>query len=148
MKKAIIALIAVGVLAIGTVSYAHMWGGGPGYGGPMMGYGQGWGGPMMGYGPGWGGGPMMGYGPGYGYKSEEAKKFLGETTDLRKELNDKAFQYREAWRTGDEKKAEALEKEIGTLQGKLYEKAKAAGFTGGYGPGWGNHPCGGPFADR
>lgn len=129
MKKTIIAVMVLGVLALGTVAYAHMWGGG-----------QGWGGHM------WGGGP------GWGYQGEESKKFLDETAGLRKDLNDKTFQYREAWRAGDEKKAEALEKEISELQGKLYDKAKESGYFTGRGYGWGpgmmwggNHPCGGPY---
>jgi hypothetical protein len=62
MKKLLIALMAVSVLALGTAAYAHMWGGGPGWGG---------GGQHM-----WGGGPGYGSGPGmmYGYGDKESRK--------------------------------------------------------------------------
>lgn len=103
MKKAIIALIAMGVLSFGALSYAHMWG----------------------------------YGPGRGYQGEESGKFLDETADLRKQLHEKTFEYREAYRAGDEKKVEALEKEITGLQEKLHDKADAAGVSRGYGRGFG-----------
>jgi hypothetical protein len=143
MKKAVAVIAVVAALAIGTAAWAA-WGGGPGYGhmgyGPgygMMGYGPGYGmmgygpGYMMGYGPGYG---MMGYGPGYGPESE---KFLKETADIRRELNTKTFEYNEALRTGDEKKAEALAKDIEVLTGKLNAKApEGRTFArGGYGYG-------------
>ncbi len=114
MKKAIIALIAIGILSVGAVSYAHMYGSGPGR----------------------------------GYQGAESGKFLDETADLRKELHEKTFEYREAYRAGDEKKAEALEKEITGLQEKLLDKAGDAGvFAGrgrrGFGPG--GYGCQGPY---
>jgi Spy/CpxP family protein refolding chaperone len=136
MKKLLIALMAVGVLALGTAAYAHMWGGGPGWGG----------GQHM-----WGGGPGYGSGPGmmYGYGDKETRKFFDETADQRKELHNKMFEYREARWAGDAEKAEALEKDISELQAKMYEKAEGAGITkrfgrGGYGPGG----CGGPGYGR
>jgi hypothetical protein len=95
MKKLLIAIMAVTVLALGTAAYAHMWGG------------QGWGGGQHM----WGGGP--GYGPGagmmYGGGDKESRKFFEETADLRKELHNKMFEYREARWAGDEEKVEALE---------------------------------------
>jgi len=76
---------------------------------------------------------------------------------LRKQLSEKMFEYREAYRAGDDKKVESLGKEIYALRNQLREKAKEAGFTGGwgarrgygprgsgYGPGW----CGGPYGSR
>lgn len=129
MRKALIALLAIGILSTGAVAYAHMWG--------------------------------PGTGPGWGYQSDEGKKFLDETAELRGELHKKMFEYREAWRTGDEKKVTALDKEISGLQEKLYDKAREAGistdrgFGGGFGPGmmWGygrgsgpgGYGCQGPY---
>jgi hypothetical protein len=136
MKKVLVVLTAVAVLGFGAVAFAA-WGGpgyghmGPGYGG--YGYGMGPG-MMYGYGPGYG--PMMGYGPGYGAGDET---FLKETADLRRTINEKRFDYYEAVRTGDEKKAESLSKELDTLYDKLAEKApegfRGRGYArGGYGP--------------
>jgi hypothetical protein len=92
MKKLIAAIAVVSILAVGAIAYAHgngAWGGGhmggQGYGGHMGG--QGYGGHMMGQA--YGGHMMGGYGSGYGTD----QKFLDETTDLRKELHNKRFEY-------------------------------------------------------
>ena len=145
MKKLLIAFMAVSVLALGTAAYAHMWGG-PGWGGGQH---------MWGGGPGYGAGPGYGPGPGmmYGRGDKESRKFFEETADLRKELHNKMFEYREARWAGDEEKLEALEKEIGELRAKVYEKADASGITkrsgrGGYGYGSGPGGCGGPGYGR
>lgn len=103
MKKALIAFLAIGILSLGAISYAHMWGSGPGFQG-------------------------------------QDSKFFDETVDLRKELQEKMFDYQEAYRAGDEKKLETLEKEITGLQEKLYDKAKDAGVYGGRGFGRGFGP--------
>jgi len=135
MKKLVAVMVAVGVLSLGAVAFAH-WGGGSGY----------YGGPMMG----WGGGPGMMWG--YFGGDEDSGKFLDETVDIRKQLNDKRFEYGEAYRAGDEEKLKALDAEIEKLGEKLNEKAgqRARGFGGrggvarggyGYGPG----ACGGPY---
>jgi hypothetical protein len=148
MRKAIIAIGVVALLAFGTAAYAHMsgWGGGPGYGG---GYGMG-----PGYGHMYGGGPGYGHmGPGYGTDTEEAQKFLEDTADLRRELHEKRFDLREAYRTGDEEKAEAIEKEIDELREKLADKGgfekgawRGYGKGRGYGPRAGGYGyCGGPY---
>ncbi|MCG2722600.1 MAG: hypothetical protein L6290_11420 [Thermodesulfovibrionales bacterium] len=83
MKKVLISLAVVAVLAIGVAVYAQGtgWGGNytPGYGYHMMG--QGYGGHMIG----WRGG---------GYD----QKYLDETADVRKELTTKKFEYFEAIR--------------------------------------------------
>jgi uncharacterized membrane protein (DUF106 family) len=102
MKKLLIAIMAVTVLALGTAAYAHM-----------------------------------------------SRKFFEETADLRKELHNKMFEYREARWAGDEEKVEALDKDISELRAKMYEKAEGAGITkrsgrGGYGSGG----CGGPGYGR
>ncbi len=98
-----------------------------GYGmgpGMMRGYGMGRG--MMG-GYGMGRGMMGGYGmgPGYYTYSPECQKFYDETAALRRELNNKRFEYFEAIRnpktTGDV--AEKIEKEIRELEEKIYARA-------------------------
>lgn len=117
MKKALVVVSVVAVLAIGTVAFAH--GGFGGYG-------------MMGYGPGYG---MMGYG-GTDGTSPEFKEFLDKTTDLRRDLAQKRFEYMEAYRTGDAKKAEKVAGEIETLTAKVRELAPATGGAFAY-----NRPC-------
>lgn len=135
MKKVLVVLTVVAVLGLGAVAFAAWGGPGYGYGGYAMGPGM-----MYGYGPGYG--PMMGYGYGYGAtNSAENQKFLKDTADLRQTINQKRFDYAEAVRNGDEKKAEALSKELDDLYNKLSEKAPE-GYTGngyarggyGYGP--------------
>jgi hypothetical protein len=111
---------------------------GRGYGmGPgMMGQGQGRGygmGPgMMGQGWGYGMGPgMTERGSGYGYgQSEQCQKFFNETSDLRKELNTKRFEYSEAIRNPKTKPETIgkLEKEIYEMQEKVYKKAPPGCF--------------------
>jgi hypothetical protein len=152
MKKLIVAIGVLTLLAAGTAAYAHMSGWGGGYG---PGYGHMYGGGP-GYGHMYGGGPGYGHmGPGYGQMwqgdSEEGKKFLEETADIRRELHEKRFDLREAYRTGDEEKAEAIEKEVEELRDQLAEKGgfdkDARRGTGrGYGPRAGGYGyCGGPY---
>ncbi len=131
MKKVLITLTVVSILALGSMAFAH------GYGG--------WGGGHM-RGPGYGEGHMMG--PGYsghmgswtgqGYGTEPTdQKFLNETADLRKDLNDKKFEYFEAQR--DPKSTNItlakLEKKIYELQEKIYKDVprSASRGAGGYG---------------
>ncbi len=125
MKKLLIGLALISLVAVGAVAYGHETGGWGGYG-----MGTGYGGHMIGYGH---MGPMMG---GYGYD----QKFLDETAELRKELNEKRFEYLEALRSPDTtpEKIAGLEKEIYELQAKVYEKSPRKGFTGpgGYGHCW------------
>jgi len=110
-----------------------------GYGmgpGMMGGYGMGPG--MMG-GYGMGPGMMGGYGMGpcmmgrysyqgdSGYKdyAEKYQKFLNDTTQLRRELHDKQFDYFEAMRNpeANHEKITKLENEIHDLQKEINEKA-------------------------
>ncbi|MEN8265123.1 MAG: hypothetical protein ABFR82_16885 [Nitrospirota bacterium] len=127
MKNLVIAIAVVSVLALGTLAFAHGtggWGGGymmgPGYGGHMTG--PGYGGHMMGRGA-----PTIGI----------DRRFLDETTDLRKEIHEKRFEYFEARRNPGTttETLTTLEREIGELQEKLYAKAprSAKGGFGGYG---------------
>lgn len=140
MKKTLMAVSVLMVLGLAAVAFAH----GPGYGGHMagpghMGYG-GYGGHMAGPGHmGYGGygGHMMG--PGHmGYAEEgEVAEFLEKTAELRREIHQKRFDHREALRTGDEAKAEALAKELDALAEKLV-KATPESIAKGR-AGYGNH---------
>jgi hypothetical protein len=142
MKKTVAVIAAVALLSIAAVASAHMWGwgGGPGYG-PHM---RGWGG-----GPGYGT-HMYGWGPGYGL-SDEDRTLLEETSDLRRQRHAKVFDLREALRTGDSEKAEAIEKEVTELDKQLRDKlgprfGRGYGkgpYAGGYGRG-GGWRCPGP----
>lgn len=132
MKKLLVALILISLIAGGAIAYGHGWGGygtGHGYGGHMMG--QMTGGHMMG--PMWGG-----YGHGYGYGYDQ--KFLDETRELRKQLHDKRFEYHEAIRNPETTTETliAIEKEIRELKEEIYEKSPRRGLrgSGGYGPCW------------
>jgi hypothetical protein len=144
MKKIIIASVLIVGLAAGF-AYSH-GNGRAGYGNNMMGssYGMmGGGNGMMGRGNGMMGGGygMMGgnggegnyydcpgaasFGQG-GWNSEPHQKFLEETVGLRKEMNDKRFDYMEAQRnpnTSREQLAE-IEKEMIDLRTQLSAKAE------------------------
>jgi hypothetical protein len=137
MKKIIIASVLIVGLAAGF-AYSH-GNGRSGYGNNMMGSSYG----MMGGGNGMMGGGygMMGsnggegnyydcpgaasFGQG-GWNSEPHQEFLEETVDLRKEMNDKRFDYMEAQRnpnTSREQLAE-IEKGMIDLRTQLSEKAE------------------------
>ena len=131
MKKILIAtVLAVGLASAGFV-YAH--GGSYGGGYDMMG-GSGYG--MMG-GGGYGMGPGMMYGDGgygcpgaagygqNGWNSENNQKFLADTVQLRKEMNDKRFEYQEALRNPKTTREQlsTLEKGMIDLRTKLADKA-------------------------
>lgn len=125
MKKLLIGLVLLSVIAVGAIAYGHGMEGVDdyGYGGHMMGVDSG---HMMGMGP-W----MM---RGYGY--QRYQKFLDETVDLRRELNSKRFDYFEALRNPNTtpERIERLEKEIQELEDKIEEKAPRIGskrFGGG-----------------
>lgn len=102
---------------------------GPGMmGGGMMGRGM-MGGGMGMMGPGMMGPGMMGYGMGSGGgygDPEKYNKFLDDTVDLRKKIQDKTFEYYEAMRNPKTTMGSLAkkEKEINELQQKLYEKAQ------------------------
>ena len=65
-------------------------------------------------------GGMMGYG-----SEEDQQKFLDDTTDLRREMHNKKFEYNEALRKPDTKPATLLklQKEMLEIKVKMYEKA-------------------------
>ena len=154
MKKILVASILAVGLATGGYAYAHggeirmetqsgtayamMGGGGGGYG--MMG-GSGGGYGMMG---GNGGSGSMSNGNGYGryngsdkyqgqnrsgqnsWTNEQNQRFMDATVQLRKELNDKRFEYREAQRNPNTSKERLskLERDINDLQAELNRKAE------------------------
>lgn len=141
MKKIILAsVLALGLATAGLV-YAH--GGGNGYGGGynmmggggygMMGGGYGGMGPGMMGGYGWNGGynsgpDADGFGPNgqqNGWNSENNQKFLDDTVQLRREMNDKRFEYHEAMRNPKTTRAQlaVLEKAMIDLRYKIAEKA-------------------------
>jgi len=132
----------------GNDSYAMMGGGGSGGygmmgGGGSGGYGMMGGGGSGGYGN-MGGGNGMGNGSGYGnyngqnnYSNgdrsiqttrnyQQNKRFLDETVHLRKELNDKRFEYQEAQRNpnASRQRLSRLESQLHDLQSQLNEKAE------------------------
>ena len=144
MKKIIVISIVLVGLAFGF-AYAHNNGGlrgGFGNGGHMMGGGYGHGAHMMGGGYGMmGPGMMRGYGsnsnnyagcPGWssfrgnGWNSEIHQRYLQDTVGLRKELNDKRFEYMEARRNpaSSADQLAALEREISDLQLEMQKKAE------------------------
>jgi len=147
MKKSVLLIVILSVLAIVAIAYAQgpgMMGPGYGYGmGPGMmggGYGYGMGPGMMGPGYGMGPGMMGGYGygmgpgmmgpgygrgPGYYGQTEECQKFLDENAGLRKELHNKRYEYFETIRNpkSTPESVAKLEKEIRELQEKTYSKA-------------------------
>ena len=132
MKKIIITSVLVVGLAAG-LAYAH----GNGYGNHMMGNGYGMmGGNMMGNGYG-----MMGGSGGGGnyidcpgttalgqdsWNNDSHQKFLEETVDLRKEMNEKRFDFMEVQRNPNNTREQVaqLEKEMIDLRTKLSEKAE------------------------
>jgi uncharacterized protein (UPF0335 family) len=128
MRTLLTVLAIVGLLTAGAVVYAH----GPNPWGFGHMTGQAYGGHMMGSGF---GRHMMGW-SGYGYD----KKFLDETADLRKKLNDKQFEYYEALRNPDTKEKEIarLEQEIQDIQESISKKAPRTAYRGfgGYGCRW------------
>jgi hypothetical protein len=124
MKKIFIAtILAVGLASAGFV-YAH----GGGYG-MMGGGGYGMMGPGMMYGHGDNDGDYGCPGAaGFGrndWNSESQQKFLTDTVQLRKEMNDKRFEYQEALRNPKTTREQisTLEKEMIDLRTKLADKA-------------------------
>ncbi len=147
MKKTIIAVLAVALLAVAGVAMAQGWGRGPG-----MGYG-----PGMGPGPGYG--PGMAWGSGLNLTPEQTQKMealreshLKETLPLRNELQIKQLELRTLWAqtNPDQAKILAKQKELNAFREQLQEKAtvhrlemrkvltpEQQAQLGAYGPGFG-----------
>ncbi len=133
MKTLLTVIVAVSILAIGAMAFAHGSGGWDG--GHMMG--SGYGGQMMeqGY-----GGHMRGWTGSVNAPTQTDQKFLDETSALRKNLHDKRFDYFEAQRN-PETKVEAiatLEKEIFALQDQIHKNAPRSVNRGTGGNGYCN----------
>lgn len=140
MKKMILAAVLAVGLATAGMAYAHGGYGNGGYG--MGGYGMmgpGYGYGMMGPGYGMmGGGYGNGYAcPGYGnggyrggwnnsWNNPNSQKFLDDTVQLRKQLNDKRFEYQEALRNPNTTREQLakIEKDMIDLQAKISDKAQ------------------------
>ena len=130
MKKILIAtVLAIGLTTAGGYAYAHGNGGGSEYGGHgMMGGGYGMGPGMMDdYGDNDGGYDhpgAVGFGRN-GWTREQNQKFLDDTVELRKEMHDKRFEYREALRNPKTTRQQLskMEKEMIDLRDKIYDKA-------------------------
>ena len=112
MKKTLIGITILTLIAFGAIAYAH----GPGWVGGGYHHMTG-----LGY-----GGHMIGWTDGYD------QKFLDETVEARKQLHDKQFEYAEAIRNPNTKPETIteLEKEITDLQEKLYAKAPRGKYKG------------------
>ena len=146
MKKILIAtVLAIGLATAGSYAYSQGNENGSGYGmmsgggyGMMSGGGYG----MMGGGyGGYGMGPGMMYsygdnGGGYnhrgatgfgqnGWSSEQYQKFMNDTVDLRKEMNNKRFEYQEALRNPKTTRQQLskMEKEMIDLRDKINDMA-------------------------
>jgi len=146
MKKMIVAVLAIALLATAGLTMAQGWGRGPGYG-----PGPGASGP--GYGPG------GGWGAGLNLTAEQNQKmqalresFLKETLPMRNEMQIKQLELRTLWSqtNPDEGKILAKQKEINALRAQLQEKGtknrlemrkiltpEQQAQLGAYGPGFG-----------
>ena len=122
MKTIIATIVAVSLLVLGTMAFAHGPGGGGG--GHMMD--QGHRGQMMG-----------GYGRGGGPDLKADQEFLDKTVELRKTFHEKKFEYREAVRDPEttNKELTKIEREMFDIKSKIREIAPRSAF-GGYGPCW------------
>jgi hypothetical protein len=124
MKKMLISTVLIAGLATAGIVYAHGGYGMHGYG--MMESGMMGSGMMSDYGgndgdyhcPG-----AAGYGPN-DMNSERNQKFLNGTVELRKQMNDKRFEYQEALRNPSTTREQlaSVEKEMIDLRTKIYDK--------------------------
>jgi len=126
MKKVIIgSLLVIGLAAGFAYAHGNNWGN-RWNGGHMMGHG------MMGAGGGYGGHGGYANCPGAvyfgkdGWNSKGHRQYLEDTAGLRRELNNKHFEYQETRRSpnssGDQ--LASLEKEINAIEQQLREKAR------------------------
>ena len=156
MKKMIVALMVVALLATAGMALAQGWGRG-------MGYGPGPNAPCYGPGGGQGYGPKGSWGPALNLTAEQNQKiqtmregFFKETLPLRNEMQTKQLELRTLWAqtNPDENKILAKQKEINALKAQLQEKgtrhrlemrkiftpeqqAQIGAFGPGFGPGAG-----------
>jgi Spy/CpxP family protein refolding chaperone len=155
MKKMIVALMVVALVATAGMAMAQGWGRGMGYGpGPCAGYGPGYGpGSGMGY------GPRGSWGPALNLTAEQSQKiqamregFFKETLPLRNEMQIKKLELRTLWAqtNPDQDKILAKQREVNALRAQLQEKGtqhrlemrkvltpEQQAQLGAYGPGFG-----------
>jgi Spy/CpxP family protein refolding chaperone len=162
MKKMIVGLMVVTLLATAGVAMAQGWGRGMGYGpGPGTEYGPG-------YGPGYG--PRGSWAANLNLTAEQNQKiqamresFFKETLSLRNEMQTKQLELRTLWAqtNPDQDKILAKQKEINAVKAQLQEKgtrhrlemrkvltpeqqAQIGAFGPGFGPGYGTRGGFGP----
>lgn len=155
MKKMIVGLVVVALVATAGMAMAQGWGRGMGYGpAPYAGYGPA-------YGPGYG--PKGSWGPALNLTAEQNQKmqamregFFKETLSLRNEMQTKQLELRTLWAQAnpDQEKILAKQKEINALRAQLQEKrtqhqlemrkvltpeqqAQLGAYGPGFGPGFG-----------
>ena len=156
MRKMIVGLMVVALLATAGLAMAQGWGRGMGYGpGPGAGYGPG-------AGPGYG--PRDSWGPGLNLTAEQNQKIQAmressfkETLPLRNDMQIKKLELSTLWAqtNPDQEKILAKQKEINALRAQMQEKAtknrlemrkvltpEQQAQLGAYGPGFG--PGSGP----
>ena len=118
MKKMIVGLMVVALLATAGIAMAQGWGRGPGYG------------PCAGYGP--GAGPMGAWGTGLNLTPEQQQKMqalreshFNEMAPLREKMNSKRAEIQAAWAQPEPNLAQIREKqmEMNALREQLQEKA-------------------------
>ena len=138
MKTIFAIIAAVSLLAVGTMAFAHGNNSSGGWGNGHMG--QGYSGNMMGsgghMGQGYGGHMGQAYDKGRSPGAEADQEFLDKTADLRKDIHNKRFEYREAARNPEttNKELRNIEKEIFDIQTKIQEVAPRSAYSG-------NAPC-------
>jgi zinc resistance-associated protein len=146
MKKMIVAVMVISLLATAGLAMAQGWGRGPGYGPDY--------------------GPRGAWGPGLNLSAEQNQKiqamkesFFKETLPLRNEMQTKRLELRTLWvqTNPDQEKILAKQKEINALRAQLQEKstknrlemrkvltpeqqAQLGAYGPGFGPGFGPGP--------
>jgi len=146
MKRMIVAVLAVALLATAGVAMAQGWGRGGGYGpGPGT--------PGPGYGPRGAGGPGLNLTAEQNQKMQALREsFLKETLPVKNEMQIKKLELRTLWAqtNPDEEKILAKQKEMNALRAQLQEKGtknrlemrkiltpEQQAQLGAYGPGFG-----------
>lgn len=123
MKRILIAtVLALGLTTAGGFAYIHGNGGGVEFGGHGKGQGM-----IDEYENNDGGyyHPAAACAGRSGWSGEQKQKFLDDTVELRKEMYDKRFEYKEALKnpTNTSQQLSKMEKEIIDLRDKIYDKA-------------------------
>jgi zinc resistance-associated protein len=130
MKKMLVVVLAIALLATAGVAMAQGWGRGMGYG-PGQGYGPGGNAPCGGPGCGQGYGPQGSWAANLNLTAEQNQKmqsmregFFKETLPLRNEMQLKQLELRTLWAQAspDQEKILAKQKEVNALRAQMQEK--------------------------